>query len=271
MRIKAAICHISFWRRAAFVVLSVSVLPLLIVAFYNRMPMLDDWHWMSYLYEAISRRENLGELFLTFAQNVRHLYLTEHGAYTNLFLSQFVPFLFHERLQFLTTYVTLIPLIIANLFAFHHLFGTLFHCPEVGDITGCMLSILEIHFLPQPLSAFYWYTAGIYYTTYYSLIVIQVSLMLLALIECELPRKRFFWICLLALLIEGGNLIITLLHVEIMLIFAVVYMIRLKGFSLQGCTMGIVSVVGFLVNVLAPSQTARVQSTVDEKISMGGW
>lgn len=173
-------------------------------------------------------------------------YLNWQGTFSAIFLMALQPAVFSEKLYFLTTFIMLAA-VVAGCFAFCRAFfsGVLGLDKHLGGIAAALLCLLYTQLLPSPVQGLYWFNGSVYYVLFHGLLLLALAL------GIGLVKKGGLWrmalLCLLAVLIGGGNYVTALTagilwaFAEMALIYIYIYISVMNpaaagnGFSCRGC------------------------------------
>ncbi len=146
-------------------------------------------------------------------------------------------------------------LIFANMFFCDTLFRAITGRKIKNAITiSLIISEYQIQFVPYIRESFFWYNGGIYYTFFFSLLLIQISI----LIKFLDSKKVILWIfgIINALFIAGGNYSTALVSALIAFEFFFFSILAKKDFK-PYLIIAVISVIGLLFSALAPGNACR--------------
>jgi len=179
-------------------------------------------------------------VFRTVADNYREW----QGTFSAIALFSLQPaVLFGHGAYPLVMLVTLLPLILASVYLMYSLFNKEWLLPSLIILTAC------IQFMPHVGQGLFWYNGAIFYTFFFSLMLISIGL------KVHLRNNSKKWhiviIALLDFFITGGNLVTALLLVEINILFAIGTRKKVSFIYLFS------SALGLFLNVIAPGNVIR--------------
>ena len=131
-------------------------------------------------------------------------------------------------------------------------------------IPAILMLTCSIQWLPHIAQGFFWYNGAVYYTFFYSLMLVQISLMIRLL-----QRKRFFAlhvfvIAVLSFFIGGGNFVtalFTLLITALFLLYTLYECRKDRKSAIKRCLpfvlFTILSAVGLILSMTAPGNAVR--------------
>ena len=188
---------------------TLSILPILILGFFA-VPAADDYSYGFRVYHAICDGAGLSGVLKAALQNISYAYEHWQGTHSGVFLMSLQPGVFGEKFYALTPLIMLFSLC-GGLFIFcRTVFFCLLNLPKrLTDSIWLFVSILCVQLAPSPTESFFWYNGSVYYTFYHGLLLCTLSLCLFFTGK----RKKlfsFFLICLLAIILGGGNYVTAL-------------------------------------------------------------
>ena len=183
----------------------------------------------------------LRNVFRTVADNYRQW----QGTFSAIALFSLQPaVLFGHEAYPLVMLVTLLPLVVATMYLMKTLSGKEWLVPSLILLTAC------IQFMPHVGQGLFWYNGAIFYTFFFSLMLISIGLKV-----CYMAgTAKKFHIIIIALMdffITGGNLVTALLLVEINILLVIGTRKKVSFIFL------ISSVLGLFLNVIAPGNVIR--------------
>lgn len=238
----------------ALCVFILSLLPLLVMAFYN-FPSADDYSFTAGIYKALNNDGVIGLIKAIF-DNVHHFYFNWQGTFTAITIMSLQPSLFGVDWYFLTTFVLL------GFF----IWGTFCLCKTICidylnldkyyyKIIAILISTVCIQGLPSLVQGFYWWNGAIYYTFFFSLSLFQISNILKYL---KYGRKKNYILALFLTFMVAGSNFVTVSNQVIMMTILLVYLFvkkHPKRYQMLGIAFLLFVVAGF--NMLAPGNSVR--------------
>ena len=250
--------HIKKYKWLTLVVLVLVVIPMLLVAIYSR-PFADDFGYSARAHAVWASSHNILALLSAIGAEVKEVYYSWQGSFSALALFSLQPSIFGDKLYGLSTVILVGFFLWGNWFFWKKVMGK---CQE-AVIVFAAVTVLCTQVLPHAFQGFYWWNGASYYTLFYSLMLIQWGMLL--------EKKRVVVPCILGFLLGGGNLVSGLLGLEVTALFLLVEIVdAVKGRG-EGKTADaksvvriaaifIFSLVGFIINVIAPGNAIRAQS-----------
>lgn len=236
-----------------------SLIPLIAISFYNH-PCADDY---SYSIPTAEAWRETGSLFETVKAGINKtdkVYDTWQGSFTGVFLMTMQPAIFGGGFYSLSSLLMLASFIFANMLFFYAiLIKWLKLDKHIYMIIGLLLTAVSIQFVPSPAQAFYWYNGSVYYTFFYSLCLITVSLLLLAKQTDKKPRFIIYSVIagLISFFIGGGNYVTVLIMLIIALFISVYSIWKKERIRWTAMICLILLAAAFIISASAPGNAFR--------------
>jgi hypothetical protein len=274
-----------------WIVLLIAVcIPLLMLANYAY-PAADDYSFAADVRHVLEQQGGVFALFYAAIRRTAIYWLTWQGSFAAIFLFMFQPGVFDASFYGIGTWILIAGLLYAQWFFFSWLICDLGKQPKrICLLPWSMICVLQLLFMPVPVEAFYWFNGSLYYTFFYSLSLIYLTLLgrySFSGITTQSPHppatdlpirmisrylsKWIQWLkhvvskqkalcavtMLLGLMIGGGNLA-TGLCVCVIEFCLIVLVFSFARHRLRLLLPGIgCNLLGFLLNVLAPGNSVR--------------
>lgn len=185
----------------------ISLLPILSVSFYNH-PAVDDLSCSWTVHSAIKSGGSFLSVIKAAAATVTNFYYTWQGTFSAIFIFALQPGVFSDNLYFLTTFILLGALIFSTIFLIQTIV-----VKWLGQKNSHMLLIslvtlfLQIQFVPDIASAFFWFNGASFYTLFYSFAQVLMALLIRIYITDKKKSRIILTIVstLLAIIVGGGN------------------------------------------------------------------
>lgn len=237
----------------------VSIVPLLIVGFYNH-PSMDDFYYGTLTAHAWTESGSWMEVLKAALKTVHDTYFEWQGTFSGIFLMSLQPSVFGECWYPLGTMLILSSLFI-GIFSLVRTLNQEFLQLRKSHIFLVFLTLFtfSIQLVPFPRQSYYWFNGSAFYTLFFVL-----SLMLWSMVW-RLPKMQskslvFFGTtlsCLLAFLVGGGNYVSALQSVLVLgnLTF---YQIVKKGKNILPMALILmVLLCALTISILAPGNGLR--------------
>lgn len=244
-----------FWKNAAWALLLASLVPLLILAFYDH-SCADDYAYGYLTHAAWRQTGSLGAVLSAACRQVKETYLTWQGTWAATFLFALHPGIFSESAYWASAFLLLGALLGATAFFFRALLDPLPQGREMAGLFSAVVLLLQVHLLPSPVEGFYWWNGASFYVFFYALLLVQCGLFLTLLRRGRFGGARLALSCLLGLLCGGGNYVTALLAAEMTALFLLLALIFKRGRGTMGLVAAL-TLLSFLVNAAAPGNAVR--------------
>lgn len=241
----------------SLLILIMTIYPLMKIAEYNY-PSCDDFSYGIQTYKVF---QETGSVWLTLKAAfsvVKEFYVSWQGSFAAIFLMALQPAVWNVEAYGLTTFITIGALVISQLMLMQFVVVDL--CKgsrSCAVFIGCLMISMQIFWIQSPVEAFFWFNGSVYYTLFYSLMLILLILVMRG-IRCEKKGilSRILSV-LLAFFIGGGNYPGALLTIEILTCLGIWAFIkrRRKLLTILPCYMSLLA--AFVINVAAPGNAVR--------------
>lgn len=250
---------IKTWRRILLAALVISLIPLMIISFYNHSSA-DDYSYGIITRNAWVSTHSVISLFKAVALQVKTTYTTWQGTYAAVIIFALQPAVFGEQFYFLTTWILVGALIICTFYFFRTVLGSTFGRKDIADIVSVIALLISIQTLPHAIQSFFWWNGSSYYTLFYSFMILQAGITYSLLMDDESGQKhKVKWaVCFfLGFVISGGNFISALVNLEIAA-FLVLCSFVLKKHRAGFITLFGITIAGFIISLVAPGNAIRM-------------
>lgn len=245
----------------AVAALTVSLVPLLVLGFYNH-PCADDYNYGLYAAQAVRAGGSPLEVLAAAGRKTAETYQNWQGTFSAIFLMALHPAVFGEQWYVITPFLMLGSLVFSTFF-----FLKCLCVQRLGMershwvILSCCLCFFCVQFAPSAFEGFYWYNASLFYTFFYGVCLCCYGL-LLKFLYAEKRRSAILELsgaAFLSIVIGGGNYPAALLSF-LLLAAALVFSIgkRLPLSRRLGTALCLVlEGTAFLISVFAPGNAVR--------------
>ena len=253
-------------------------LPIAWISFYNH-PTSDDYNYSSQTREALDAGAGPIGALTAAAETSARFYQTWQGQYTAAFMLALQPGLWgaHEEFYALTMYIVCGSLLIGIYFLLKAFLFFFEDAEKYALPIALSVWLVVIEGQPNATEGMFWFAGAVTYNFYLGLFFWQCGGMLLLIRETESFAKEkgkrrffsiFFIVSFLAFFVGGGTQILSFMAVLVGVGF-VVYAIlhRKKSLTLAYMLLTLVSLAGFLANMLAPGTFVRAAGL--ERASLG--
>ena len=238
-----------------------SLLPVLIIAGYNH-PSADDFSYGDRTFETWKSTHSIIRTMSVAGVVVKDTYGAWQGTFSAVFLMALNPSIFGDSLYML------VPVVLIALFVFSVAFllkVILMDYLNADKYSWCIFTMiicfLSMQFIVSPVQGFFWYNSAMYYTGFYSVALIQFSV-ILKLVNADSKKKTAVYsvlVTILAIAIGGGNFVVALLSAEIVALAFVCCIIFRRDRVLRLLPCFFMICAAFFVSALAPGNFVRQQ------------
>lgn len=237
-----------------------SLLPLLAVGVYD-FPAVDDYNYGMQVHGALSGGGfPLCSALGAAVRKTAETYLRWQGTYAAVFLMSLQPAAFSVSAYAAVPFLMLGALIFSTFALLHTIFCRCLSLERKEIVLiGVPVLFLQIQFVPSPVEAFYWYNGAVYYTFFYSLMLLYLRALLR--IACGLPHggRALVSALVLAVLLGGGNYVTALLVSLLGLVFLFFSRAAHRPDTKRLILPEAVLAACFLVSAMAPGNRVRQQ------------
>ncbi|CDE47005.1 putative uncharacterized protein [Faecalibacterium sp. CAG:74] len=238
------------------VLFALSLLPVVAVAFYNH-PRADDYTYGAVLRKVIDAGQGLPEAVAAIAAYVRSTYARWQGSFSAVMLFTLQPGVFSDNAYWLTTALTLLPLLLGTGMLLRQL-GKMLHAPRATAVLIFLaLMTLSIQLVPDLNQTFYWFNGGCYYTFYYALSLMLLTGTLRICTDGKCRAGRTVLCMALAFFIGGGNYTTILVTLILLMLLLLALLVRKNPAWRQILLVMTALLIAFAINAAAPGNRVR--------------
>lgn len=230
------------------------LIPILWVSFYT-IPSADDFSYGEFTINILQSKG----LFAVLSGSLKTLevfYKTWQGTYSAIILFSLNPAVIGKDAYFLTTFFILGTYFISLLYLFKQVLRKGLQIDKTSFwIVLLLFFLLCIETIVDKTQGLFWWNGAVYYIVFFSLELIEIALLIKQFFHKEKTTKNTIGIILLNFIIAGGNFIVALQQV-IILVFLNIYLIFKKKDKSALIYLG-VSILGLGISALAPGNKVR--------------
>lgn len=233
-----------------------SLLPVLAVAFFNH-PRADDYTYGAVLRKVMDAGQGLPEALAAMVAYVKSTYAHWQGSFSAVVLFMLQPGVFSDHAYWLTTAVTLLPLLLGT-WMFLRKLGEMLHAPRTTVVLlFLLLMTLSIQLVPDLNQTFYWFNGGCYYTLYYALSLMLLTGVLALCTEKRHRAGRTILCMATAFFLGGGNYTTILVTLLLLSMLLVVLLVRKHPAWRSTLLVLLMLLLAFAINAAAPGNRVR--------------
>lgn len=241
------------------VIFLVAVIPLLIIGLYNH-PSNDDYLFGASVYKAFNETRSIVPIVREGINVVLDNYNSWQGSFIAIFLFAIQPAVFGYSLYKIVTPFMIAIITLSTMLFTRSILKTKFKLNYHTWIPiSLIITILSLEFVPCPVQSLYWYNGSIYYTFFYSLMLIMFSLIIESYSAKRAKGAYIILSSLIGVLIGGGNYITPLLSI-ILLSLSIIYLFSKKQSKINVILPFIFLLISFTINILAPGNKLRLEA-----------
>lgn len=254
-----------------FVLLLILLAPLLNIARYNIIGV-DDYTYINIAQNGLDKGKNFFDVLFFQMKNSYDLWSTWQGQYfVNWLIMVFLAFAGAKH-YYLVIVVTLIPLLLAELYLAHIVlqkgFGATFSQTCIA-ITPVM--IFHISIPPSLVEAYYWLSGAITYTTTYAISLVSIALLVNLFLKA--PKRKYQTIISKVILIVfsiclgGSNFVTGLFMLLVFFLFTAYALFTKHKHRIFYIINFVVFTICFLVTIFSPGATNRREVNSEAQVS----
>lgn len=198
----------------------ISLIPLYVIGLYAH-PSVDDYYYGTYTAPVWNETHSVLEVIATSWDQMVKTYVEWQGNFSAIFLMRLQPSVFGENLYFIAPFLLLTTYVLATIFFFTTVLKFVAGADKYrARIISISVAFVSMQLVAVPSDSFYWFNGSIYYTFFYSLMIVLFGLMIKA---HYIPKRRLtsaLSSAILAFFIGGSNYA-TALFTSIILVLTV--------------------------------------------------
>ena len=189
------------------IIFILSLIPLYIIGGYAH-PSVDDYY---YGVETSTVWQDTGSLSQVIKESfslMKTTYREWQGNFAAIFLMRLQPSVFGEKYYVIAPIILITAFVISMLSFIYYSMRKIFGAGRLtGLLTGIVLTFCAMQFTYRPSDSFYWYNGSIYYTFFFSLMLVMFTMVVAVIRSEHMPARIIAGIAgsLLAFIVGGGN------------------------------------------------------------------
>ncbi len=243
-------------------IFAASLIPMYIIGIYDH-PSVDDYY---YGVDTARIWQETGSLSAVIRESFSQMITTYHdwqGNFSAIFLMRLQPGIFGESMYTIAPFLLITTFAAAMLGFFYCFLRKWFHAGRLASIvTAICVTFAAIQFTYVPSDSFYWYNGSIYYTFFFSLMLVLFILVTITIRTSRRVPKAICFIlaAALAFIIGGGNYSTALFTTIILVLMVLWYILRKRKVSIPLLTIMLCSLLGLGISIVAPGNAIRQEA-----------
>lgn len=251
-------------------IFALSLIPLYGIGMYAH-PSVDDYYYGTETVQVWNSTHSLGAVFSHAYKLMLETYNEWQGNFSAIFLMRLEPGIFGEEYYFIAPFILITTYVICSLFFFYTVLNKIFCADKYrSGIVALSMTFVSMQLTLVPSDSFYWYNGSVYYTFFYSLMLLLFATMIIlrrtygpwSLIPCLAASALAFFI--------GGSNYATALFTAIILALSsgasLYYVILKKNTVIKPyhaaiyVTIALSAIAGLFISMSAPGNAIRQAS-----------
>ena len=238
-----------------------SLIPILYAGFFAH-PFADDYSFSYRVNHAVMNRSSL---LKAIAETVTNTYITWQGTFSAVVFFSIQPAAFSSSFYCFTAFIMVGFLTFSTFFLFETIIKRILHGKTSHVIIiSCLTLAMSIQYVPNIHEAFYWFNGSAFYTLFYSLSLIYLTLLLrLRITESSKKRTIYFIISLLfGVIVGGGNYSTALITAELVFLLTLLEFYQKSHNKWQYFIILFIYMAAFIINIIAPGNAIRAKKVI---------
>lgn len=168
-------------RTVFFIILAffiISLIPLYIIGFYAH-PSVDDYYYGTETVKVWNDTHSVASVVSSSFGEMINTYNIWQGNFSAIFLMRLQPGIFGEQYYFIAPLILISSFAACSIFFFYTVFKRVFHTDGYrAGIIALAVTFVSMQLCNTPSDSFYWYNGAIYYTFFYSLMLLLFALLI---------------------------------------------------------------------------------------------
>lgn len=168
-------------RTVFYILLSIfiiSLIPLYVIGMYAH-PSVDDYYYGTETVQIWNSTHSVGAVFSHAFNLMLKTYNEWQGNFSAIFLMRLEPGIFGEQYYFIAPFILITSYVGCSLFFFYTVIKKIFGADKYrSGIVALSMTFVSMQLTLVPSDSFYWYNGSIYYTFFYSLMLLLFAVMI---------------------------------------------------------------------------------------------
>ena len=243
-------------------VFMLALIPLYIIGNYAH-PAVDDYFYGVETSQVWKETGSLTEVIKESYSLMLDTYEDWQGNFAAIFLMRLQPGIFGEEYYVLAPILLITSFVVAMLSFFYYFLRKWFNTGKMASLAVALcVTFCALHFTYVPADSFYWYNGSIYYTFFYSLMLILFLLVTVLLKSDSKPAMIVSVIfgLPLAFIIGGGNYATALVTAVLLVVIIAWFIYKKNPRIIPVAVLTLAMLSGFAISMLAPGNSIRQES-----------
>lgn len=250
------------YRYILTIIFILSLIPMYIIGIYNH-PSVDDYYYGTETARIWNATGSFIEVAKTSFTEMKNTYNNWQGNFAAIFLMRLQPGIFGEASYIWSSIILITTFVITMVTFFYTFLRKWFEAGKTASyITALVVTFCAIQFTYVPSDSFYWFNGSIYYTFFFSLMLVLFTCVTIA-IKSQKTAPRIiavFFALPLAFLIGGGNYATALFTVLILFTLTVLMICKKNKSFIPLVFITLVSGASLVFSMIAPGNAIRQES-----------
>lgn len=240
------------------------LLPMIYISKFNN-PSADDYSYGIETHKKWEETHSFIEVIKTGIEKTQKTFIEWQGSFTAVFLMTIQPAIFGEQYYFISTIFLISIFVISNIYLMKIIMKDYLNCSRnLFLIVALSLITLSIQFVPYPVESFYWFNGSIYYTFFYSILLILIGKILVILKEENTKKLNTIIACFLAFCIGTSNYCTALVCCMILAVVEFVLIIQKNKKGVNVAIILLICLTGLLISAKAPGNAIRQAAQLEK-------
>ena len=244
------------------IIFIISLIPLYIIGGYAH-PSVDDYYYGVETAGVYNDTHSIGSVIRESYSLMKDTYMQWQGNFAAIFLMRLQPAIFGESFYVIAPIILITSFVVAMILFFTTLLYKWFKADKrTSYIISLVITFCAMQFTYVPSDSFYWYNGSIYYTFFFSLMLVMFAAFTYMLKGHKMPLRIICGIAsvILAFIIGGGNYATALFTSVILVVFSVYYLSKKEKISVPVILVMLASVAALFISMKAPGNAIRQES-----------
>lgn len=244
------------------IIFILALVPMYLIGFYNH-PSVDDYYYGVKTAQVWTDTGSISSVINTSFDEMMATYNDWQGNFAAIFLMRLQPAIFGEEYYFASSIILITSFVVAMLIFFYNFLRKWFDAGKQASIVSALIvTFCAIQFTFVPSDSFYWFNGSIYYTFFFSLMLILFTFVT-SVIRSEKMWARIIsgiFAIPIAFIIGGGNYATALFTVMVLFTLTVLLIIKKKKSFIPLILITIVAGASLVISMIAPGNAIRQAS-----------